>query len=281
MLDRAERPQGFFAGISAAVARLRAEDPEPPQEIRAPRGLSELSLMLEQVRAAVGPTPPPIQRDAEGASFLTARAWSVVAGLAPPVGALAVLLASEAEPIADYPQYAWAIGEAAINAADVHRDLKPEKLADAVVRRIVGDARAELDGRFAAQGGRWASTRQQPTRRHVRCAELLWARAEAGRPNILAHGARQWTDNQTQDVIHRKALASGDLKKAERNPAPEVVMARRYASGAKWIGPLADAMGTVIIDPWLLSLLGPEGVDEAEAAAMLADGRRRWRRPAT
>jgi hypothetical protein len=34
----------------------------------------------------------------------------------------------------------------------------------------------------------------------------------------------------------------------------------------------------VIIDPWRLSLIGPEGVDETQAQAMLADGRKRWRR---
>jgi hypothetical protein len=100
----------------------------------------------------------------------------------------------------------------------------------------------------------------------------------AGFPEILAHGARQWTDNQTQDVIHRKAVASGDEVKAARNPPPEVVMARRYAGGAKWIGPISDAIGNVVIDPWLLSLLGPHGVDASAAGAMLLDGRRRWKR---
>ncbi len=155
-----------------------------------------------------------------------------------------------------------------------------DTIYDAIVRRVVGDSRPAMDGRFTKQGGRWASTAQQPTGQHLHCARVLVERAVTGLPEILAHGATQWTDNQTQDVIHRKALATGDLAKAARNPAPEPLMTRRYAAGAHWVGALVDATGETVIDPWRLSLLGPVGVDEATAQAMLADGRRRWKRPA-
>lgn len=279
MDDRAAKETGILPWIGSTIARWRAEDPEPPQEIRPPRGLDELNGLLAQVRAATGPALPAIQRDATGTSMLKARAWCELAGLHPAVGVLAVLLASEAEPIADVPQYAWAIGEAVVNAARAIRH-DGELLEDAIVRRVVGDARPAMDGRFTKQGGRWASTAQAPTRRHVRCADLVYARAMGNFPEILAHGARQWTDNFTQHRVHVKAVEAGDLEKARRNPPPEVVMANRYASGAKWVGPICDALGTAIIDPWKLTLLGRRGVDLDVAMAMLADGRRRYKQPA-
>lgn len=281
MDDRAQRPAGLLAALSAAFSRWRAEDPEPPQEIRPPKGLAELGPLLIIVSAARGPVLPPIKRDALGTSLLTASEWCARAGLPPAVGVLAVLLASEAEPITSYPQYAWATAEAVINAARAIQNAG-ESLEDAIVRRAVGKFGDYIAGagRFSGQGGRWASTAQQPIRCHVSCAGLAYERAVAGQPNILAHGATQWTDNDTQHRIHTAAMKAGDMVKAARNPPPEVVMTRRYASGAKWIGPLADATGEVIIDPWKLSLLGPEGVGQAEASAMLADGRRRWKRPA-
>lgn len=276
MPDDGTKVTGWLSSLRAFVARSLAAEPEAPAQWTPPRGLGLLNGLLADVRAASSATVlPAIQRDDAGYSVSTAREWCARAGLPESVGVLAVLLASEAPKIDKWPQYAWAIGESAINAAPtVARD---ETLDDALVRRVVGDHRPALAGRFGPQGGRWASTRQQPTRRHVRCAELLWARAEAdsemnvaGRWDILAHGATQWTDNETQCVMHAKKPAT--------NPTPEEVMRRRYASGRHWVGPLVDAMGNVVIDPWVLSLIGPEGVDEATAQAMLKDGRKRWRR---
>lgn len=280
--DRAERPTGWVAWLGGALAAWRATEPDPPLVWSPPRGLTELSVLLEQVLAASsGAVLPPIRRDVGGYSLVTAREWCARAGLAPDVGALAVLLVSEARPIGEYPQYAWAIAEAVVNAAHAIQR-KDEPLEDALVRRIVGERGAPAwritDGRFGAQGGRWASTRQQPTRRHVRCAELVLQRARAGEPQILAHGATQWTDQDTQHLIHAAALKAGDATKAERNPDPEKLMRRRYMSGARWVGPLVDALGTTVIDPWRLTLLAPAGVDEGQAMVMLADGRRRWHR---
>lgn len=278
MEDRAQRPAGILATLAATFARFRAGDPEPPQQWTPPRGLGELGPLLDQVRSASGASLPAIQRDSGGTSFLTARAWCDRAGLAPHVGTVAVLLASEAEAIDKFPQYAWAIAEAVVNAASHFQ--RGEYLADAIVRRVVGDSRPALDGRFSAQGGRWASTAQQPNGRHLKCAELVVGRMLTGHLQILAHDAIQWTDEDTQHLVHVAALKAGDDAKAARNPPPEVVMARRYASGTKWVGPVVDAVGEVVIDPWKLTLLGQTGVDEPVAAAMLADGRCRWRRPA-
>lgn len=280
MNDRAERSTGFLPFVGAAIARWRADDPVPPPAWTPPRGLGELNVLLDQVRAAGrGDVLPPIVRDDAGFSIMPGREWATRAGLRPAVGVLAVLLASESEPIDKYPQYAWAIGEAVVNATRAIQR-KDEAFEDALVRRVVGDHRLQADGRFARQGGRWASTAQAPDRRHVACADLLLQRVREGAPAILAHGATQWTDQRTQHNVHTAAVKSGDAEKARRNPPPEVLMRSRYLAGARWVGPLVDVLGEVIIDPYLLTLLGPAGRDEGEAMAMLADGRRRWNQPA-
>lgn len=267
--DRAPRPTGLLSWLRDALATAFAAEPVPPAQWTPPRGLGLLPGLLADVTSASSrAVPVEIKRDAAGYSDLPAIAWCGLAKLPAPVGVLAVLLASESSKIARVPQYAWAIGEAVTNAArEVQRE--EESLADALVRRCVGDRRPGLDGRLGPQGGRWASTRQHPTGRHVRAAELLWARAAAGEPNIIARGAVQWLDCRTQIAMHRKKPAT--------NPPPEEIVRRRYASGRRWIGPVVDAVGTVVLDPFVLTLLGPEGVDEREAQAMVADGRRRWR----
>lgn len=264
---------GWFSSLRAFVARSLAAEPEAPAQWTPPRGLGLLNDLLADVRSANSAAVlPVIQRDDAGYSVLTAREWCARAGLPEPVGVLAVLLASESPKIGAYPQYAWAIGESTINAArEIQR--KVETIEDALVRRVVGVCGAPrwnlTHGRFGVQSGRWASTRQQPTRRHVRCAELLWARVEAGESNILAHGATQWVDCRVQVVMNRKKPAT--------NPAPETVVARRYDAGRKWIGPLVDALGNVVLDPYVLMLFGPEGVSRDEALEAVKDGRRRWR----
>ena len=278
--DRAERPTGFLPWIGAALSRWRATEPEAPVVWPVqPRGFDELSELLQQVRSTPAKSLTPIKRDAEGRSILTARQWCDLAGVRPCVGVVAVLLASEADDITKYPQYAWSIAEAVVNAASEFQ--RGETLEDAIVRRVVGDSRPPYNAHFAAQGGRWASTRQQPNARHLACAELAVMRMLTGHANLLARDATQWTDNDTQHLIHAKAVKSGDFDKALRNPTPEVVMNRRYRSGRRWVGPIVDSTGAVLIDPWKLSLLTPHGgVDYETAKAMLADGRRRWRRPA-
>ncbi len=217
---RAARPAGFIAWVGAAFAQLRAADPEPPQQWTPPRGLGELNVLLAQVRAAGSSAVlPPIARDATGTSLLTAREWCARAGVAPAVGCLAVLLASEAEKIGSVPQYAWAIGEACINAAAA-ASRAPTPLEDALVHRIVGDSRPAMDGRFTKQGGRWASTAQQPNGQHLHCARVLVERANNGLPEILAHGATQWTDNQTPGRHPPEGAHRGQPRQGGSQPGP-------------------------------------------------------------
>lgn len=268
MDDRAARPTGWLATLAAAVARWRAADPEPPKQWTPPRGLADLGPLLDLVRAApaklVG-VMNPLARLPSGYEYRAVAAgdWAQAADIDPDVARVAWALASEAPPINDYPAYSWAIGEAILNAG---------------VRLVTRDSRPMVDGHFGHQAGRWCASIQPPTWRHVKCAELVVARARAGAPNILAHGATQWTDEDTQHLVHVAALKAGDQGKADRNPPPEVVMRRRYANGAKWVGPIAEVTGEAVIDPWTLTLLGPAGATEEEAMAMLADGRRRWKR---
>lgn len=253
--DRAVPPTGFLASLLATIARWRAADPEPPQQWTPPRGLAELGPLLDKVRAASAKLVGVIPRDAAGYSL---RPAADVAGGS--IGILACLLASEAEDIRTVPQYAWAIGEATINAALAIRQ-PTESFDAALVRRIVG-----ADGRLGPQTGRWASTQQAWTWQHRRCAELLYARRAA--PNIVAHGATQWLDCRTQSVMHAKKPAT--------NPPTEMIVARRYDAKAKWIGPVVDATGEVVLDPYVLMLFGPEGEPYGRALDVVRDGRVRW-----
>lgn len=278
--DRDDRPNGFLHSIRTAVATWLAAPPEPPSVWTPPRGLGLLPGLWADVAAARGKVKA-IARDADGVSLLKAEEWYQRAGLPPAVGCIAVLLASESS--MRYIQYPWAIGEACIHAARATLRPQPrlgpgpldlgyqETLEDALVRRIVGDKRPERNGRFGPQGGRWASTAQQPNVQHVRMAELLWEKALVGAPPIISKGTTQWTDQRTQVLMHAKKPAT--------NPDPETLMRRRYESGQRWEGPCVDATGEVVLDPWILTLLGPDGVPLESAMAMLADGRRRWRMP--
>lgn len=206
--------------------------------------------------------------------------WAPRSGLDTDTAALAWCLASEAGDL-HLTQYAWAIGEAVINAAG-----GPYGVANRVCR----------DKRFGAalflgkQGGRWCSSWQAPDGRHVELARILMGLARGGQANVIAAGAKQWTDNWTQHNIRvhataelAKARAAGDLvaealwvKKLASNPTPEEVMRRRYASGGKWVGELVDAAGARVLDPWVLSMIGPAGVAESAAEAMLAASRLQW-----
>lgn len=222
--------------------------------------MSLLAEHLDLIRAA-SPSlqgPPNALVKANGYEFRAtpAQEWADAAQMPLERALVAWALASEAPSILKYPQYAYAIGETIVNAGPA---------------LVVKDKRPILNGKFAHQGGRWCASIHQPTRKHVVCAELVLGRKDER--NLIANGAVQWTDNDQQDHTHKHAIASGDLAKAAKNPPPEEVMRRRYASGRKWIGTIPE------IDPWVLSLIGPVGASEAEAMAMLVDGRIRWKMP--
>jgi hypothetical protein len=67
-------------------------------------------------------------------------------------------------------------------------------------------------------------------------------------------------------------------KRPETNPTPEEVVRRRYASGRRWGGPVVDAVGNVVLDPFVLMTFGAEGVPLEDALAAVSDGRKRWGR---
>lgn len=272
--DRAERPDGLLAWLRDALATALAAEPETPPQFSPPRGLGLLPALLAQVtaapaRAVLPPNPPVKLPSGYEYRIIPADLWASRAGLDPDVAALAWCLASEASHIGRYPAYSWAIAEAVVNAAvadmgHVARSPVP------VLERVTSDRRAAVRGHYGRQGARWCSSFQPPTWRQVECAKLVLARARAGEPNILARGAVQWLDCETQVAMNKKKPAT--------NPIPEMVMARRYDSGRKWVGPIVDALGTVVLDSWRLMLIGKEGVDRGTANEALADGRKRWRR---
>jgi hypothetical protein len=231
-----------------------------------------------------GPVNPEVKL-ADGYDYhqMPLAIWAPRAGLDTDTAALAWTLASEAGDL-HLTQYAWAIGEAVINAAG-----GPFKVA----QRVCGDKRFGNTLMFGKQGGRWCSTWQHPDGRHVELAKILMGLARGGQTNVIAAGARQWTDNRTQHNIRvkateelAKATAAKDdeaiakwTRKLANNPTPEEVMDRRYHAGARWVGELVDAKGERVIDPWILTLLGPNGVAKPDALLMLVAGRKQWKMP--
>lgn len=273
--DRAARPEGILAALSDLWAHLRADPPRldraAPVLVADPLRELEPFGLLDEIHKApyklVGPANPPV-KSASGYEYRSIHltAWAEDAGLGMDEAALAWCLASEAPDIRKFPAYAVAIAEAVTNAARHDGSLVPGYVA----HRVCSDRRFQDRYFLGRQGGRWCSSFQQPTQQHVRCAGLVIDRAIIRRPNILARGATQWLDAHVQVAMN--------AKKSATNPTPEAVMARRYKSGQKWVGPIVGEDGRAIIDPWRLTLLGPVGVDEAEAMEMLKDGRKRWRR---
>ena len=259
--DHGDRPSGWLASVRLFVAQALARDPEPPPSWTPPRGLGQLNSLIADIDSASTATVLPVNPPAKLASGYEYRTiplatWASRAGLDPDVAAIAWALASEAPSINKYPAYSLAIAECICNAG---------------VQLVTRDRRPEANGHLGRQGGRWCASFQPPTRRHVRCAELVWARHRAGGQNILARGGVQWLDPLAQVAMHRK--------RPETNSTPEDVVRRRYASGRRWGGPAVDAVGHVVLDPFVLMTFGAEGVELGEALAAVADGRKRWRRP--
>ncbi len=175
--------------------------------------------------------------------------WAFKSALDFPVGVARVAwaIASEAPDIRHYPQYSVAIGEAILNAGHEH---------------VTRDKRVEVSGRFGRQSGRWCSSFNQPSAKHVACAREVWNRYELKEPDLLADGAIAWIDPKVQDYMNGKKPAT--------NPTPEVVISRRYKVGLKWVGHQDE------LDDFRLMLFGLDGVSEKEAISAITEGRKRW-----
>src|SRR5690348_6959910 len=114
---------------------------------------SDFDVRLGMIRAAssqfVPPANLPMSTNGVEHRLTPAKLWCEYAGMKnPTIGILAWVLSSEAPDIFTYPQYAYAIGEAVMNAG---------------IKLATYDKRRWVDGFFAHQGGRWCSTWQPPT----------------------------------------------------------------------------------------------------------------------
>ncbi len=192
---------------------------------------------------------------------VTLATWARAAGVSDDVAAGAWVAASEARDVKTYPAYGFAILEAVVNAARAAKRTP----ATQVTRDVTHAAAA---GHFGRQSGRWCSTFQPPTARHLELARLaLFARE---RP-LLAGNARRWIDPMVQDGGKQagKALAYNALG----------IVRKWGLEGWQWVGPVAGPDGKAILDPYRLMLLEQVGgvADIRAAAAAIIDGRGRWK----
>lgn len=268
--DRVERTLALSFRIAEQVRALFA----PPPARTVPERRDTLPELLERVQRAPGvvPGPPnPVITLHDGYEFrgVPLPTWARAAQVADDIAAGAWVAASEARDVRAYPAYGFAILEAAANAARAAR----RTLAEQVTRDVTHVAAA---GHFGRQSGRWCSTFQPPTARHLELARLALYPRE--RP-LLAGRARRWIDPLVQDHGKQagKALAFNAIG----------IVEKWAAEGWAWIGPIAGPDGKAIIDPYRLTLFelcGATGTALAlvpSTCAMIVDGRARWNvRPA-
>lgn len=260
--DRVER----VLSLSWRLAeQLRARFAPAPAR-SAPERRDTLPELLERVRKAPGAYPGPgnpVIELHDGYQFrgVPLATWSRAAGVADDVAAGGWVAASEARDVRTYPAYGFAILEAATNAARA----AGRTLAAQVTRDVTHAAAA---GHFGRQSGRWCSTFQPPTARHLELARLaLFARE---RP-LLAADARRWIDPMVQDGGKQagKPLAFDALG----------IVKKWGLEGWEWVGPVAGPDGAAILDPYRLMLFrklaAPANV--ARAVVAIIDGRARWR----
>jgi hypothetical protein len=255
--------------------------------------LSQILAEIGSAKALLVGRDNPMKRLPDGYEYraVPAHEWAEEAKLDPDEAALAWTLASEAPPIELYPQYSVAIAEAVCNAADGKDGVKD----GFVVAKVTSDSRPMVRGHFGRQGGRWCSTFQRPSGKHLACARAVLKHHLAGGPPLVAKGATGWFDAHTQEAIRDKiraqiaeakskkltALAAKLERKLKANPPPEEIVIRWSRQGRAWVGPILDERGKMLIDPWRL-MLDKQGKAPASASAALealADGRRRWKMP--
>lgn len=141
-----------------------------------------------------------------------------------------------------------ALAEAAVNKAD--------QRGVSVFTLLTHSSNSATDGRFGEQsGGHWASTRLDPTGRHVAAA------SSAIDGSDITGGAIDYFDPAAQD-------AGSQNGHKLRQSAQQYIQAR-YAEGLAWVGPIDG------LNARQLMLFAPTGgydIDSALAAASGSDG---------
>jgi hypothetical protein len=262
-----DRVEAFLDTVERVKLQFIAALAKPP-EIGEPQRRDTLPELLERVRRAPsvrGGVANPVISLPDGYQFRAVGIKTYAATLQVPedIAAAGAVAASEALDPAKFPQYGWAIMEAFANAAKyARRSLVEQALSD----RAHPAAHLHL-GR---QSGRWCSSFQLPTTRHLELARLaLHPRSSP----LIAGDARRWIDPLVQD----RGKQAG---KALRFNAVGIV--RKWAAeGWEWIGPVNDLRGKALIDPYRLLLfrrnVTSTAVSVARASAAIVDGRRRWK----
>ena len=195
--------------------------------------------------------------------------WCKRAGLSLDDGAGARLVHSEVgEFLARrWGQYGIAVALAVCNEAATWPHVSS---GHDVFDRVTGDSRLQHRGYFGRQGGRWAASLQDPSRRALAGFGVGRELHEAG--HDMTRGARRWDDGYTQDRLS----AAGRV----RYDAIGIVQ-KWGAEGWEWVGPIFEANGTtVLIDPYRLALFRFVGKGRAEVwrgVQAVKDGRERWK----
>jgi hypothetical protein len=260
------------------VARPPTLVAQPYREAPVTSPAARLALAMERVRSASGRScsgPPNPAATWPGSTYeyrvVDALAWAAAAGLDGDESGMAWALASEADRVDLYPQYALAIGEAIWNDAQANTGGSVHRRVTMAGVRLKGGKRPPAEGHYGRQSGRWCSSWQRPTERHVVAARAVLGAMRESSP-LIGHGGRRWIDGRVMD----RGFQAG---KRLRHDAEGIVRAWG-AEGWQWVGPILDGRGELLLDPYVLCLfrfVGRGAADIERGVEMVRDGRRRWR----
>lgn len=196
------------------------------------------------------------------------REWCAAANVDPDVGALARMVASEVGRLP--PQYMIAVVECVLNECAVK---KMTPFARITMEGLIlkGGRQPKSAGYFGQQSGRWCSSAQDPTQKHLRAVNLAlqWSPERK-----VAQDARRWADLK----VMRKGMQGGKPLKYD-----DIGLANKWMDeGWAWIGQTYEPDGkTLLIDPYILTLWRLAGrgkvKNRKETLDMIADGRKRWK----
>lgn len=261
--DRVERSLALSIRIADQVRALFAPRPISVAPVRRDTLPELLNRVLAAPGVSVGPGNPVIELH-DGYQFrgVPTSTWARAVQVQDDIATAAWVAASEARDVTKYPAEAFAIVEALGNAARAAQRTVTEQ----ATRDVTHMAAA---GHFGRQAGRWCSTFQPPTARHLELARLALHPREAP---LLAGAARRWIDPKVQD---------GGKQGTTTLAYNAVGIVKKWAlDGWEWIGPVAGPDGSQLLDPYRLMLMqraiSPLSPRTLPAITAIVDGRIRW-----
>lgn len=261
--DRVERSLALSVRIADQVRAFFALKPAPTVPARRDTLPELLARVLGVPGALVGPGNPVIELH-DGYQFrgVPVATWARAAQVTDDIATGAWVAASEARDVAKFPAEAFAIVEALGNAARAAQ----RTVTDQATRDVTHAAAA---GHFGRQAGRWCSTFQPPTARHLELARLALHPRDAP---LLAGPGRRWIDPLVQD----KGRQAGQTLAFNA-----IGIVKKWAlEGWEWVGPTAGPDGKLLLDPYRLMLMqrapAPNAPRTLPAITAIIDGRIRW-----